>query len=215
MQSLTQPQFRELLRRTGQFAPWSEFRRALLDANIPRKAASARARKAFLGCDKPDWKPPKIETELAGYSLVDPKVWVGRDKVSTRQEAEWVSRHINVKVGPKDAPSPTAWNLLRWVRQAPENETTFWRSIFLKLLPTQQQLQQADRFKERNTELDDLIVVLEKAGGHVDSGDDGVAAVGVRGESEAAELPVGFSVGSAGRLGKVSVSVGSGDQGSA
>jgi hypothetical protein len=68
--------------------------------------------------------------------------------VPNHAAVEWVAQNLaNDKTQLQDAPSGVAWALLVWVRIAPANQSTFWSSIWPKLLPTSAAL-------KRNQEVD-------------------------------------------------------------
>lgn len=64
-------------------------------------------------------------------------------RVPDDDAVRWVAENlVNPNVRPGDAPGGQAWGLLQWVRSVPANQTTFWGSIWPKLLTTGAALKQ-------------------------------------------------------------------------
>jgi hypothetical protein len=69
-------------------------------------------------------------------------------QIPNADAVQWVAENIaNSNTCAADAPSSLALGLLQWVRLTPANQTTFWSSIWPKLLPTSAAL-------KRNQEVD-------------------------------------------------------------
>jgi hypothetical protein len=58
-------------------------------------------------------------------------------RIPSADAVDWVAQNLaNPNVRPEESPSGMAWGLLEWVRMSSANKTTFWTTIWPKLLPT-------------------------------------------------------------------------------
>lgn len=92
----------------------------------------------------------------------------GGRSVPPRKVVQWVSENIVLMdVSPKDAPSPGAWALLRWVRSREQNECDFWKAVYPKILPSKTRMfEEGADGKGRFTESEERISsVLEEMKG--------------------------------------------------
>lgn len=81
------------------------------------------------------------------------------------QNVTWVAQHLPIlDVEPADAPSSTAWGLLAWARESPENRKTFWERIYPRLMPSRAQLDREAAFQDDGGDVDEMIATqLEMA----------------------------------------------------
>lgn len=75
--------------------------------------------------------------------------WKGKERVKIDEIVQWVAANICMNVKPRDAPGPEAWQLLEDVRSDPEFRLkTFWSQMYMKMMPSKQQLEMQERFKD-------------------------------------------------------------------
>lgn len=68
---------------------------------------------------------------------------------STPECVSWVAKNMMIRnVSPTDAPSSEAWSMLCWAKRNNQNEAQFWGQIYTKLLPSRNQLDADERFKD-------------------------------------------------------------------
>jgi hypothetical protein len=105
-----------------------------------------------------DSRPPKpaAAPDHAAVASMEPAPAVDlpdfNGEVPNNEAVQWVGENlVKSNVRPEDAPSGLAWGLLQWARSTPANKTTFWGSLWSKLLITGTALQQKEdkaRLKE-------------------------------------------------------------------
>lgn len=68
---------------------------------------------------------------------------------SLAEAVNWVADSIAKKrVKSSDAPSSTAWGLLRWAKSSSVTRAEFYKNIFVKILPTRQELENQARYSD-------------------------------------------------------------------
>ena len=77
---------------------------------------------------------------------------------TTARTVEWVAANLRISdPSAEDAPSSEAWSMLCWVKGSPSAEAQFWGSIYTKLMPPRQQLDQESKLKDDGRNVVDLI----------------------------------------------------------
>ena len=117
----------ERLRREGRHdefqSRWKE-EQAKCSNKPQRQAAWARVVEEF---------PPKATESFPAGDLVDPRVFEGKD-CSPSEAVVWAaSAYQDESITPADAPSSTAWSLVRWIRRS--GGASFWASVYGRMLP--------------------------------------------------------------------------------
>jgi hypothetical protein len=139
----TRKQLKERLQAAGRWQEYLELRERLGKGGLTPAQASRQALAEI------ELRPPKVPEPLT--SVTEP-VPVDEElpdfngqAVPNHEAAQWVAENVaNSKVRAEDAPSALAWGLLKWVRLSPANQSTFWSSIWPKLLPTGTSLRQQE-----------------------------------------------------------------------
>jgi hypothetical protein len=145
----TRAQLKERLQREGKWGNFLAIREKLKADGLPpdRAREQALAQVDALPPQQPEppgpagpgYPPP---AEEPGLTPAEP--WPNFNKqVPTWESAAWVAENLaNPAVRPQDAPSGLAFGLLQWCRSSPAHTTTFWTSLYPKLLPSGNILQQ-------------------------------------------------------------------------
>ncbi len=84
---------------------------------------------------------------------------------SEREAAQFVFEHVSVpaaEIEPSAVPSRGAVGLLKWVQSAPANQTAFYATIWMKLMPTKSQLDAEARYSDDGIRSIELLDRLEQ-----------------------------------------------------
>ncbi len=76
---------------------------------------------------------------------------------SLAEAVNWVADSIAKKsVKSSDAPSSTAWGLLKWAKSSSVTRAEFYKSIFVKILPSNKELENQARYSDTGLEIAEL-----------------------------------------------------------
>lgn len=84
---------------------------------------------------------------------------------SEREAAQFVFEHASVPaadIEPSAVPSRGAVGLLKWVQSSPSNQTAFYATIWMKLMPTKSQLDAEARYSDDGIRSIELLDRLEQ-----------------------------------------------------
>lgn len=82
-------------------------------------------------------------------------------KANAITELEWVHNNLSVRDPDLDGcPSPGAWGLLFWVREAPRNEEVFRAQMWTKILPTRTQIETREKALDDGGDLREVERIL-------------------------------------------------------
>ena len=84
---------------------------------------------------------------------------------SEREAAHFVFEHVSVpaaEIEPSAVPSRGAVGLLKWVQTSPSNQTAFYATIWMKLMPTKSQLDAEARYSDDGIRSIELLDRLEQ-----------------------------------------------------
>lgn len=88
------------------------------------------------GLPKP-WEERKEAWDVKGnQTLVDRAEFQRLHGTPTASVIRWVSLNLVLDgVKPSDAPDPAAWGLLQWARTNGATRQSFWKDLYMKLVP--------------------------------------------------------------------------------
>lgn len=90
--------------------------------------------------------------------------FAGKEKTNSLIVVEWVFDNIDMlDVTPDMAPSAGAWSLLLRVRKHPDLLKEFYRSIWVRILPSKTGIEQLQRFEDDGREQIELIGRIQQA----------------------------------------------------
>jgi hypothetical protein len=151
----TRQQLKERHQQEGKWENFLAIRERLKADGLPPDQAREQA---LAQVDSLPPRPPAAPTtagpsdtpsaEEPGQTLAEP--WPDFNKqVPTWESAAWVAENLgNPNVRPQNAPSGLAFGLLQWCRSSPAHTTTFWTSLYPKLLPSGTALQKQQETEE-------------------------------------------------------------------
>ena len=126
-------------------------------AEIARLKGELRAERERIG---------ELEKELADKSRKK-KRGLGRvpKEIAERscsevEQIRWVARNMEANVGMADCPDPAAWGLLKQCRRDEGFRSSFWSSMYTKILPSKAQIEALDAMED--DEDDNTIGLLER-----------------------------------------------------
>jgi len=150
------PEFKAGLERIGEYAEFEKFERGLIETGMdPKKAKleaikvyaeKAKAGKAVLVEEAREAKQAgrrapvvcRDESESAGTALKADFAGKTADEV---EAIRWVADNMEISdVTPSDCPSAAAWGLLMNCRRDTTAKTSFWNSLWPKILPARSQM---------------------------------------------------------------------------
>jgi len=148
------------LKRQNQWDEFLELREHYKQQGYEAKAAYAMAMEKF-----PPDQPPAVDDGAAADSgSVRLEQFAGREKTSTLAIVEWVFDNIDMlDVTPDMAPCAGAWSLLLRVRKHPDLLKEFYRSIWVRILPSKTEIEQLQRFADDGREQLTLIDRIQQA----------------------------------------------------
>jgi hypothetical protein len=158
----TREEFKLRLKRQGQWNEFLELRDQYKEQGHEPKVAYAMAMEKY---------PPDAQS-VVDDGVGDPAecgaVWLeqfaGKEKVNSLAIVEWVFDNIDMlDVTPDMAPCAGAWRLLLRVRKHPDLLKEFYRSIWVRILPTKSAIEQLQRFEDDGREQLTLIDRIEQA----------------------------------------------------
>jgi hypothetical protein len=150
----TRQQLKARLQQEGKWQDFLALREQLKASGLPPDQAREEALRQV---ESRPPKPPELanpgDPPTVGAPVQSPAVEeLGPDfslNVPNYEAAQWVASQIaNTQVRAQDAPSGLAWGLLQWVRFNPANQTTFWSSIWPRMLPSGAALQKQQETAE-------------------------------------------------------------------
>lgn len=99
--------------------------------------------------------------------LLNPKIWKDKEPCSAFEEITWVFDNIQVKVKPKDSPSPGAWTLLQRVRSGDIPYKEFLKNLYSKVVPTRKQISEEEEYSDHGgpiiSALNELDAIADEA----------------------------------------------------
>lgn len=109
-------------------------------------------------------REPEEEPAAEGVSGVPALAeFRGREIGSERENVQWVASVMYLSgVRAADAPSAVAWGMLQWVRGSKSAEQEFWRSVYVRLMPSRGEIDGKDRFQDDGEVLLKLIDRIEQ-----------------------------------------------------
>ncbi len=158
----TRDEFKTRLKREGKWNEFLELREKYKQDGHEAKVAYAMAMEPFAGAgDSPADDQPD-DADGGGSVLLEQ--FAGKDKASSLVVVEWVFDNIDMlDVTPDMAPSAGAWSLLLRVRRHPDLLKEFYRSIWVRILPSKTGIEQLQRFADDGREQLGLISRIERA----------------------------------------------------
>lgn len=159
----------------GKWEQFNDLKYKYINEGLEKKVAE---QKALMDVDRPHAKggDPYKRLVLA----------VPQGHCSEREAAQFVFEHVSVPAAEIEAsavPSRGAVGLLKWVQSSPANQTAFYATIWMKLMPTKSQLDAEARYSDDGIRSIELLDRLEQM-----LGDEEEDMQGVREESGAGEV---------------------------
>lgn len=161
------PKVKERLEKQGTWQPFhAERKRLILDGMEPALAHEVALKKY----DQPQVADRASKPFVAGYKTAEKieerrvprSVFEGKE-CTYREEVEWVAKNIEIRgVKPEDAPSSSAWGLLKFARSSPTNLMYFWKDFYAKLNTLQAKDDEEGPFKDDGRQILDTIEVLKR-----------------------------------------------------
>lgn len=162
----TREAFKTRLKDQGQWNEFLELRDQYKQQGCEPKVAYAMAMEKF-----PPGQPPVVgdgSSDPAECGAVWLEQFAGKEKVSSLAIVEWVFDNIDMlDVTPGMAPCAGAWSLLLRVRKHPDLLKEFYRSIWVRILPSKTAIEQLQRFEDDGREQLTLIDRIQQA--HADA----------------------------------------------
>lgn len=166
----TEEKIREHLEKIGKYG---QFRaRVLIHRRSGATEEDARAKALEeLGVDKekprlerkPKSEAPRLTDNDEKYMEKLAQQAQGKE-CRERDAVRWVFENIAVPCKRlQDPPSAGAVGLLRWVKSDRQNEAEFYKVIWPKVIPTRQALEEADKVKGDDSDLDEVIQKVMEA----------------------------------------------------
>ena len=139
-----------------------------MDPSAAKDAAYAEIKERYpLDGTAPARGTPPARPTMADVIAKDLKpksAFAASGKIKHRQTIEWVAEYMWVNDDePADAPSATAWGLRHWCRMNGDNMTTFYQSMYVKLLPNRAPTEEQDQIDDWDDDYEDMIDRVEKA----------------------------------------------------
>ncbi len=183
------PAIKKRLKEDGNWVAYCYKKTELITKGHDREEAEAIALKAFgipkekadaLRATKPEGvrgdgkTPQEVRADGAVFrqqtreeARVSKKVFEGKE-CTFREEVIWVAKHIEIRgVKPADAPSSSAWALLKFARSSPTNLMYFWKDFYAKIHISEAKGDSEDDrpFKDDGREILDTIEKLKRGSG--------------------------------------------------
>lgn len=97
------------------------------------------------------------DSTLPALPIVSPSVF-GSEKYGEAEIIRWVASNLYLKdVQPSDCPGAIAWNMLTFLRDNPSSIADFWKSTYVKLLPSRSQVEEVKRTSFDGADLVDVV----------------------------------------------------------
>lgn len=97
------------------------------------------------------------DSSLPALPIVSPDVF-GEGGCGEAEIIRWVASNLYLKdVRPSDCPGAIAWNMLTFLRDNPSSIADFWKSTYVKLLPSRSQVEEVKRTSFDGADLVDVI----------------------------------------------------------
>ena len=118
--------------------------RELREEGLDAAAALAQARQEY-----------EVDAAVDDLDLDDDGEATG--SCPTARSVEWVADNIeNKSVKASDAPSATAWGLLKWATSSPVSTAEFYKTVWSKMLPSRAELDNQGRYADDGSECIEL-----------------------------------------------------------
>ncbi|QDP55766.1 MAG: hypothetical protein Unbinned2706contig1001_27 [Prokaryotic dsDNA virus sp.] len=154
----------------GKWEQYNDLKYKYINEGLDKKVAE---QKALMDVDRPHAKGGDPYKRLVQA--------VPQGHCSEREAAQFVFEHVSVPAAEIEAsavPSRGAVGLLKWVQSSPANQTAFYATIWMKLMPTKSQLDAEARYSDDGIRSIELLDRLEQM-----LGDEEEDMQGVREES--------------------------------
>lgn len=161
----TRDEFKARLKRQNKWDEFLEVREKYKGEGYEPKVANAMAMQKFQSEQTVD---DDFADDPADSGTVCLEQFAGKEKASSLAIVEWVFDNIDMlDVTPDMAPCAGAWSLLLRVRRHPDLLKEFYRSIWVRILPSKTGIEQLQRFEDDGREQLSLISRIEQA--HADA----------------------------------------------
>lgn len=155
---------KELFIRDGEPIPLEEVKQAIgLPATSLPKPTPPSSPPAAAGAPHAD-EPTPPTAPAGGDPGLSKEFWADKPPASAYEEVQWVAQNWMLDdVQAADAPSAGCWGLREMMRDNAVFRADFYKSIWSKTLPSKQQLEIAERWRDDGTETEELIGRVEQA----------------------------------------------------
>jgi hypothetical protein len=130
--------------------PDAPTRQEMRAAEAPEKLRGANQTAVVLDDFAEPSPPPPTGTSVPNRDLPSlPNADFAGRTASAREVVQWVFDNLHVSDVPATAaPSPGAWGLLQDCRRFPQLRQRFYEAVWVRLLPTKSELEEAEKFSD-------------------------------------------------------------------